>query len=268
MTLSFILQSLLDSGSYGSIYQAEYKNSCIRNRPIAVKVIPLKSTNNFKQKYMIETEHQIWKKLSGKSGILTLNSVEYDNTHAYMVCEYMKRGSLQDMIKNKVEFSSKDIKNVTSSILKGINVCHSNNICHSDIKPANILLSNSEKILDTKLCDFGKSQENDNDFDGLCDRSGTIYFTSPEIFNRTSYGNNIDVWALGIIVFMLFYKGMHPFPFDKKNKLITFDERYIKWDQNAILSLEAKDFISKCIKIEKYDRLSSNELMSHPFINR
>jgi serine/threonine protein kinase len=263
MALSFTLQSLIDTGSFGYVYQAQYKSPLLQYKSIAVKTI-LKTTKNEEK---IEREIKHWQLLdNGNKNILHFEGVEEDENHVYMICEYCHRGSLHDILrdKNKNVFLEDEVRYFTRSILNGIHHCHQNHIAHCDMKPANILLSNSD---DWKICDFGNSLKNTRESVGLTRKSGTPLFLSPEMFYGQSYGNNIDMWALGLIVYMLFYRGKHPFDADVKKKIIYFSDK-VKWmDDYNFLSLEGKDFISKCLRLDKTARLSSFEAMNHPFVN-
>ena len=262
MALSFTLHSLIDTGSFGTIYQAQYKAPLLSHKHIAVKTIR-KTTKN-KEKIQKEISH--WKRLNGMKNILNLEGVEEDDHYTYMICEYCHNGSLYDILRNdkKNRFSELEARKFTRAILNGIHHCHQNNIAHCDMKPANILLSNSEEW---KICDFGNSMQNTNKNVGLNRRSGTPLFISPEMFSGESYGNNVDMWALGLVVYMLYYRGKYPFNTNTKSKIVYFCDK-VKWfdDDKYKLSLEGKDFISKCLLLDKNKRMSSLQALSHPFL--
>ena len=261
MALSFSLGSLLDGGAYGNIYQANYVSPYLIKNNIVVKVIPRQS--KYEDMIMRETKH--WKVLSGHPNILCLEGIEYDRYNVYMLSEYCDKGSLHDILKQEksYELTLKDIHTSLHNIIKGVNHCHNHNIVHGDVKPANVILANNGVF---KLCDFGNSRYNIQNDEGISNiSSGTILFLPPEFFSSTpNYGNNIDVWAFGISMYMLYYKGQYPFNVNIKKKLISFED-VIGFPPNNKLSKVAKELIQQCLNVNKKNRLNSFEVLKHPY---
>jgi len=263
----FIMKEIIDSGSFGTVYRARYLKNNI-NKDNAVKIMPLKrdDINDIKNREIIHRELKNWQKVSGLPNILKLEAYEIDNNTLFFISEYCSKGTLAKF--NKIyDFSEVEIKNIIKSILTGIKGCHDNNIAHCDIKPYNILLSDDDQWI---LCDFGNSKINRNEYSGLFTHSGTPFYMSPEIFNRLEYGNNVDIWAIGVLTFNLYFKGFHPFPnnlSDRGTKNIYF-EKGIKWELDHALDIskEIKDFIEKCLELDKTKRLTAEEALNHPFL--
>ena len=83
---------------------------------------------------------------------------------------------------------------IFKQILSGINYLHLSGVCHRDLKPNNILVSNDAKIV--KITDFNVSKftEKKSKYSGLSTQNykmwthtGTIAFTAPEVFNDSEY---------------------------------------------------------------------------------
>ncbi|CRG97624.1 calcium/calmodulin-dependent protein kinase, putative [Plasmodium gallinaceum] len=113
-----------------------------------------------------------------------------------------------------------------------------------------------------KLCDFGLSVKCKFDefypYRGIKGSSG---FIAPELFQECDFNNKIDMWALGIIVFILL-GGYRPFyPYSRFEEKVTFHERY--WIN---ISPEAKNFIQSLLQINPSKRLNVIEAMNHPWI--
>lgn len=80
-------------------------------------------------------------------------------------------------------------------ILQGLNILHTNKIVHRDIKPANIFYSKGI----AKIGDLNVSAVSDSSL--YSTKTGTPYYTAPEIWKGQSYTNNCDIWSLGCIIY-------------------------------------------------------------------
>ncbi len=101
-------------------------------------------------------------------------------------------------------------------VLEAIEHCHKSNVCHRDVKPENLLLSTQKK--EVKLADFGLACEyldNERKWSGF---TGTPGYMSPEMCAREPYGKPVDLWAAGVILFILLC-GYTPFWNDDQDKL-------------------------------------------------
>lgn len=258
MELSFSLGSLFDAGSYGHVYQAQYKSPLLANRNIAVKVLPLKPQNPD----ILNREIRNWKSVSSHDNVLCLEKVEYDKHNAYLVSEYCEKGSLHDHLRNKPMYTELQVKKIAKQIAEGILHCHKHNIAHCDIKPANIVVTKDGTY---KICDFGNSQISMHEYLGLNQKGGTPMFVAPERVERSEFGNNADVWAFGIIVYMLCCNGVKmPFHVNMKEKKVFYNEGLI-FPPN--MSKSSKDFITKCLALNKKERPTSLDIYKHPFLN-
>lgn len=263
----FIMKDIIDSGSFGTVYRARYLKNNI-NKDNAVKIMPLKrhDINDYKNREIIHRELTNWQKVSGLPNILKLEAFEIDNNIMFFISDYCSKGTLASINKTH-EFSEREIKNIIKSVLTGIKSCHDNEIAHCDIKPYNILLSDDDQW---QLCDFGNSKMNKSEYSGLFIHAGTPFYMSPEIFNKIEYGNNVDIWSVGILTFTLYFNGLHPFPNNLSNK----GHKYIKFENNILweldhalhISKELKDFIEKCLELDKTKRLNADEALQHPFL--
>jgi len=134
-----------------------------------------------------------------------------------------------------------------------------------------------------KLIDFGDARkvveevedDEDNMHQGRRDTFvGTVNYQAPEVINSEQQGCELDIWALGCILFKMFvgtvpFKGTNPMSVYKDVK-----ERNIQWPSNAdqLMSPEAMDLINRMIQISPKNRLghdleSLKVLKTHPFFN-
>lgn len=139
-------------------------------------------------------------------GIVKLFEVYRDNANLYFVTELCSGGELFDEIVKRKFFTEADAKKIMSDILSAVSYCHARRICHRDLKPENIVLDENFCI---RIIDFGTAEEFDPD-DGMSKILGTPFYMAPELFNRKKYNEKCDMWAVGVIMFILL-TGMPPF---------------------------------------------------------
>eukprot|EP00587_Corethron_hystrix_P012344 CAMPEP_0113306176 /NCGR_PEP_ID=MMETSP0010_2-20120614/5529_1 /TAXON_ID=216773 ORGANISM="Corethron hystrix, Strain 308" /NCGR_SAMPLE_ID=MMETSP0010_2 /ASSEMBLY_ACC=CAM_ASM_000155 /LENGTH=180 /DNA_ID=CAMNT_0000160785 /DNA_START=411 /DNA_END=950 /DNA_ORIENTATION=- /assembly_acc=CAM_ASM_000155 len=163
-----------------------------------------------------------------------------------MVMDFMDGGDLLDDLYKKGRYTECRVKQITIGILKGINYCHRNNIVHRDLKPENILLNKSGEV---KIADFGWSARIQSPY-SLTTNCGTFSYTAPEILRRLPYGKSVDIWSIGVIMFIML-GGYHPFDAPEEaqtNDLIVkgkyeFDEKY--WNRISFnAKLLVNDFLT------------------------
>lgn len=259
---SFVHPTPVNSGRYGCVYKA---TTC-DGKTIAVKRLPLHRQDLSHQKNlsMIEREYANWVILSGKPNILKLDGFVIDNEEkeALFISEYCSKGTLYDNLKTACLNKQAKLSTIRD-ILNAVSSCHYENIAHCDVKPANILLADNG---DWKLCDFGCSQKTSSYESGLYARRGTPLFVAPEVFkDGDSYGKKVDIWAVGVIAFMLLYDGLSPFPqHDKQEFIKAVSQANITWPAHA--NVDEKDFIRMMLTVDPMVRATSDVVLQESFL--
>lgn len=93
---------------------------------------------------------------------------------------------------------------------------------------------------------------------------------APEMIMRRSYGKSVDVWAAGVISFILL-EGNYPFNDSDQHKLFLkiskgdFQFRPKYWDA---ISLEARDFVSNLLQVNVKERFTVAQALEHPWMRR
>ena len=185
----------------------------------------------------------------------------------YLQLEYCHFGSIREIIKHgrkkNIKITEYEISSIIYMVLLGIKFIHSKNLIDRDIKGRNILINNDGQV---KLCDFGICCPYvKNKMKKL--RGGSPYWMAPEILKKEEYGQNIDIWALGITCIEL---AEYEPPYSKlsPNEVI---KQIIKSPPKGLnkpdkWSNEFNDFIRQCLEIDKYKRPLSDKLLKHDFI--
>ena len=155
------------------------------------------------------------------------------------------------------------LSKITKQILVGVNYLHKEiHQIHRDIKPANILI-NSDGIV--KLTDFGISRTLENSKAHTF--VGSRIYMSPERITGKKYSFPSDIWSIGLVIYEL---STAEEPYGDGNDFLTqitkiMEDPEPRLDSN-IFSKEFCDFIEKTLKKEEEKRLSTDELLKHPWI--
>ena len=139
---------------------------------------------------------------------------------AYIAQELVSRGELFDFVATTGAFSEKICRYYFKQLLMALHYLHSNGLCHRDLKLENILLDDEYNC---KIIDFGFATEIEGrDGSGFNHtRVGTFSFFAPEFWYKQPYqGNVVDLFALGVILFMMYTRNR---PFFEAN---TNDSKY------------------------------------------
>ncbi|KAG2383348.1 hypothetical protein C9374_004685 [Naegleria lovaniensis] len=184
-------------GAYGIVISA---NDRLMNRKVAIKKIEavFKKEKFFQKRIMREIKILIHCK--GHPNIVEIldlvPSESFDEFEdIYIVTEYMDC-NLQELLKSGQKFSEQNIQYFLYQMLKALDVLHSCDIVHRDIKSSNILVNNDYEV---KFCDFGLSRAMMNEKMST-DNVATRWYRSPELLLKYhKAGKPIDVWSLGCV---------------------------------------------------------------------
>lgn len=114
------------------------------------------------------------------------------------------------MTENKVNYDEMLVQNVIWKILTAINFVHQNNIFHRDLKLDNIVLKRKNDYHDIAIVDFGLAEFYSETGNYLIPKCGTVGYVAPEILTENNYNTKIDIFSIGIIMYILL-SGQHPF---------------------------------------------------------
>lgn len=199
------------------------------------------------------------------------NNQNTGKKYILMVLECMQGGELFNRIKSKTTFTECEAARLVHQIASAIAYLHARNIAHRDLKPENLLFLSNSDDAPLKLTDFGFAREVvcENCLKTPC---YTPYYVAPEILNRERYDKSCDLWSLGIITYILL-SGFPPF-FSRNGQPISpqmetniiygnYDFPDSHWRH---ISNDAKDLIRRLLLTKPEKRLSSAQVMEHPWI--
>ena len=188
-------------------------------------------------------------------------------SHLYLVLDYVEGGELFDRIVDEGNFTEQDASRITKQMTEAIQYLHDRKIVHRDLKPENLLFASRENTDRILVTDFGLAKLID-DQTTLMTACGTPNYVAPEILLQKGYGKEVDVWSLGVILYILLC-GYPPF-YDESDAVLfemimkgkfDFDARY--WGD---VSKEAKSLIRNMLIVDPARRLTTQQVLSHPWI--
>ena len=116
-------------------------------------------------------------------------------------------GEVFDRICEDGAFSEQDAAQLVRQVAEALQHVHGAGVCHRDLKPENLLLCSHKHDADVKVCDFGIADFYEAGMEG---KSGTVAYMAPEQLQDGKYGPEVDLWAVGVILYILL-SGYHPF---------------------------------------------------------
>lgn len=258
----YVLKEDLGKGAFSVVKKAVHINT---NLPYAAKIINTRRlTSRDLQK--LEREARICRMLKHPN-IVQLHHVFQENHVRYMVFDLITGGELFDDIVAREFYSEKDASHCIQQILDSVCYCHGLGIIHRDLKPENLLLASKEPGASVKLADFGLAVEamDGKHFYGF---AGTPGYLSPEVLRKDPYSYAVDVWACGVILYILLV-GYPPFWDDDQSKMFEqikkgkFSYPSPEWDT---VTASAKELINALLTMDQNKRLTAENALKHPWI--
>jgi len=187
------------------------------------------------------------------------------------VFELCEGGELYDRVQQKGFYPEQDAKILLRNLLDAIEYIHSKGIMHRDLKPENILLSSKTSDTDVKISDFGLAKVS-KDYPRRLPRShsicGSDFYLAPEVIKQEEYGREIDLWSVGVILYVLL-SGSLPFFHTVLHKLYRqIVERDLVFPSKSWTNVSkgAQNFILQTLQTRAGDRLTAEQARKHPWL--
>ena len=241
---------VLGKGSYATVRLGIYKP---KGDKVAIKSYEKAKPQVLKN---IKNEINVLRYLDHPN-ILKLFDVRHDNKGIHLVLEYVVGSSLENYLKIKSPNQAEIVK-IFKQILSAVNYCHSIGVIHRDLKLSNILIDSGKRI---KIIDFGFSRITDGSpLKLFC---GTPEYMAPEIASHKAYnGYKVDVWALGVILFVLLTKS---YPFSGRNEREILRKIALGCFNNIVkIPNEAISLVKKLLLVDPLLRISAQEALNDP----
>ena len=271
----YLIEDILGSGSYGSVYKAYKEKS--PNELYALKVIS-RAKHNAKLDTYMKREVDILRGLNDEHLIKLKDFITTEKNYC-LVFEYCNGGDLVNYRKLKEgRIDPVLAHNILCQIIAGLDVLYTKKIMHRDIKPSNILVTYKNDINKPliKIGDFSFARLVKESVEELTFSEdnqpmsivGTPRYMAPEIHNREPYSFKTEVWSLGVSFYELIC-GSDCFPGETKGEIISsMSKGFYKIPKELGLSAECLDFLNNCIQMLPENRFKWKELKEHPYITK
>ncbi|XP_029678193.1 calcium/calmodulin-dependent protein kinase type II alpha chain isoform X6 [Formica exsecta] len=260
---NYDLKEELGKGAFSVVRRCVQKST---GHEFAAKIINTKKLSN-RDFQKLEREARICRKLQHPNIVRLHDSIQEENFH-YLVFDLVTGGELFEDIVAREFYSEADASHCIQQILESVHHCHHNGVVHRDLKPENLLLASKAKGAAVKLADFGLAIEVQGEAQAWYGFAGTPGYLSPEVLKKEPYGKAVDIWACGVILYILLV-GYPPFWDEDQHRLYgqikagSYDYPSPEWDT---VTPEAKNLINQMLTVNPGKRITASEALKHPWI--
>ncbi|XP_043958890.1 calcium/calmodulin-dependent protein kinase type II subunit gamma isoform X19 [Gambusia affinis] len=262
-TDEYQLYEELGKGAFSVVRRCVKKSS---GQEYAAKIINTKKLSA-RDHQKLEREARICRLLKHPNIVRLHDSISEEGFH-YLVFDLVTGGELFEDIVAREYYSEADASHCISQILESVNHIHQHDIVHRDLKPENLLLASKMKGAAVKLADFGLAIEVQGEQQAWFGFAGTPGYLSPEVLRKDPYGKPVDIWACGVILYILLV-GYPPFWDEDQHKLYqqikagAYDFPSPEWDT---VTPEAKNLINQMLTINPAKRITAEQALKHPWV--
>uniref|UniRef100_A0A915KML9 Protein kinase domain-containing protein n=1 Tax=Romanomermis culicivorax TaxID=13658 RepID=A0A915KML9_ROMCU len=205
------IKSLIGKGSFSRVVSAQHRATKL---PVAIKVVSTKHGDG-----PLENELRILSQLRHPN-VIKLLDVYKTPSRVYMVMQIAMGGELYERIVKCGHYGEQETALTLQMILDGLCYLHRCHIAHRDLKPENLLYLTPARDSPLIITDFGlASQKTTVDDPFMNEPCGTPEYIAPEILARVPYTSKVDVWAVGVLSYILLSGTM---PFDDDNRTVMY----------------------------------------------
>uniref|UniRef100_A0A8C1R411 calcium/calmodulin-dependent protein kinase n=1 Tax=Cyprinus carpio TaxID=7962 RepID=A0A8C1R411_CYPCA len=262
-TDEYQLYEELGKGAFSVVRRCVKKST---GQEYAAKIINTKKLSA-RDHQKLEREARICRLLKHPNIVRLHESISEEGFH-YLVFDLVTGGELFEDIVAREYYSEADASQCINQILESVNHIHQHDIVHRDLKPENLLLASKMKGAAVKLADFGLAIEVQGDQQAWFGFAGTPGYLSPEVLRKDPYGKPVDIWACGVILYILLV-GYPPFWDEDQHKLYqqikagAYDFPSPEWDT---VTPEAKNLINQMLTINPAKRITAEQALKHPWV--
>ena len=254
--------ALLGKGGFGLCYEFRSENDEIIYAGKILDKTKFKEKRNQKEteiqkhKENIQNEIEYQRNLKHPKIVKVISYFE-DENYVYIVLEKCNNNTLSHLLKTRKKLTEIEVQCYIFQLIQGLLFLHNKDFIHRDLKPENLFLDDK---LELKIGDFGlvhKMNKNEK----AVDYCGTEKYMAPEIFEKKGYSFEVDIWAIGIIMYFLL-TGKYPFNNgdEIKSKILNFPD-------DIKISKAAKNLIEQILVKEPKKRPNLSQILYHDFFH-
>eukprot|EP00301_Raphidiophrys_heterophryoidea_P026446 c9136_g1_i1.p1 GENE.c9136_g1_i1~~c9136_g1_i1.p1 ORF type:complete len:319 (-),score=94.05 c9136_g1_i1:268-1188(-) len=183
----------IGGGSYGDVFKAEDR---ITGEIVAIKRIRLDTQDEGIASTTIR-EVSVLQELTHPNVVGLKDVTLSPDRKLHLVFEFLDKDLKDHLDANKKGIAPMEIKSFMYQLLNGLAFCHTHRILHRDLKPQNILITNTGVL---KLADFGLARAFNIPVCAFTHEVVTLWYRAPEILlGGKEYSTPVDIWSVGCI---------------------------------------------------------------------
>eukprot|EP00826_Nyctotherus_ovalis_P022656 TRINITY_DN17518_c0_g1_i5.p1 TRINITY_DN17518_c0_g1~~TRINITY_DN17518_c0_g1_i5.p1 ORF type:complete len:322 (-),score=90.87 TRINITY_DN17518_c0_g1_i5:726-1691(-) len=188
-----------------------------------------------------------------------------DRQSIYILLEMCSNKTLNELLARRKRLTELEAKCYLVQIVAGLKYIHTNRVIHRDLKLRNLFLTDKMEL---KIADFGLATRLKFPGERRKTMCGTPNYIAPEVISG-SHGHSyeVDIWALGIILYVLLV-GRAPFETpDVNSTYARIQSNSYEFPSEIPISEEAKDLIAKILILDPSKRPSLDQILEHKFFS-
>ncbi|CAB4261780.1 unnamed protein product [Prunus armeniaca] len=250
----------LGRGRFGVVFKAQRNGDVFAVKSIDKRIA---DSGDSLDAQCLLTEPKILKLLASHPNVINLHDLYEDDDHLHMVLDLCDAPDLYRRVTLGV-FSEPEAASVMAQLMLAVAHCHRLGVAHRDIKPDNILFDGRDRL---RLADFG-SAETFGDGETMSGLVGTPYYVAPELVAGREYGEKVDVWSSGVVLYIML-AGFPPFYGDTAAEIfeavLRANLRFPSRVFNGV-SASVKDLLRRMLCKDVSRRFSAEQVLRHPWI--
>ncbi|XP_021804686.1 phosphoenolpyruvate carboxylase kinase 1-like [Prunus avium] len=250
----------LGRGRFGVVFKAQRNGDVFAVKSIDKRIA---DSGDSLDAQCLLTEPKILKLLASHPNVINLHDLYEDDDHLHMVLDLCDAPDLYRRVTLGV-FSEPEAASVMAQLMLAVAHCHRLGVAHRDIKPDNILFDGRDRL---RLADFG-SAETFGDGETMSGLVGTPYYVAPELVAGREYGEKVDVWSSGVVLYIML-AGFPPFYGETATEIfeavLRANLRFPARVFNGV-SASVKDLLRRMLCKDVSRRFSAEQVLRHPWI--
>ncbi|CAM9708993.1 unnamed protein product [Chrysoparadoxa australica] len=252
----------LGAGAFSVVHACRHS---LTGENFAVKIVDQSELMD-EDREALANEVAIMKELSHPH-VVELKATFEEGDMIYLVMELVTGGELFSRILRRTAFEEPAARELMRVLVVAVSYLHSHDVVHRDIKPENLLLVDENEDCHIKVADFGFAERISN-LENVDSGCGTPQYVAPEILRGQHGTEKVDVWSIGITLFVLL--GGYP-PFYARDTTLLYEKvtsgefEFLSpfWDH---ISRDCKDFIKCTLDLDVGRRYSAAQLLEHRWL--
>ncbi|XP_061737209.1 serine/threonine-protein kinase DCLK2 isoform X2 [Nerophis ophidion] len=258
----YAIGKVIGDGNFAVVKECVERST---GKEFALKIIDKAKCSG--KEHLIENEVAVLRRVKHPNIVMLVEELDTP-TDLCLVMELVKGGDLFDAITSSAKYTERSASVMVCNLAAALKYLHDMNVVHRDVKPENLLVSEyPDGTKSLKLGDFGLATVVEGPLYTVC---GTPTYVAPEIIAESGYGVKVDIWAAGVIAYILLC-GFPPFRSESNQQEELFEQILLGrldypspyWDN---ISDSAKELIGKMLQVNMGARYTAQDVLAHPWV--